>query len=233
MYTIINNTLAVHATVRHVKMIIDIMNNVLEQKKKDRFLFLKNVYENCKGSTKYMVNLAEIGAELGFNKSDSSDIAQYLIGEGLIVAKALGGGISLTHQGIKEYEQALDNPDEKTQHFLPVNVINIGTMNNSSLQQGTHHSTISQHLQQSEAGDLKELIQKIEALQASIQLSVEQQEEWASEMETLRSQQRSPKPKSVIIAEALKTIRNLAEGVAGNALAPVVIDQITRFISHI
>lgn len=208
------------------------MNTVLKQKKTDRFLFLKNVYESCSGSVRAIVNMFDVGKELGFDSSYTSDIVNYLSGEGLIQPAALGGGIRLTHSGVKEYEQALEDPQNPTQHFLPLNIINIGTMNNSSLQQGTNESIINQNLDKKNIDDLDSLIQAVEKLQQTISLTADLKQEWLSELETLKIQQKSPKPKSVIIQESLKTIRNLAEGIAGNALAPSVINQITHFLNH-
>lgn len=52
------------------------------------------------------------------------------------------------------------------------------------------------------------------------------------EIETLESQRKSPKPKNIIITESLKTIRSLLGNVAGNALTPVIIAQISNVLHN-
>lgn len=163
-------------------------------------------------------------------RRETPEIVEYLIEEGLIESYAIGGAIKLTHWGLKEYEQAIYKPEEPTAHFLPVNIINVGTMHNSSLQQGTQHSVIYQQLDTSATKELETLIKAIEEIQKTLDQSTELGQEWTCELETLQSQQRSPKPKSIIIRESLKTIRNLAEGIIGNAMAGPIIEQIGRFL---
>jgi hypothetical protein len=100
----------------------------LNEKKKNRFLFLKSLYEASNGDTGAMFDQHEVGAELKFPYDETRRIVEYLIGEHLLEARAMGGVIGLTHWGIKEVEQALENPDKPTEHFLPINIINIGSI---------------------------------------------------------------------------------------------------------
>jgi hypothetical protein len=46
-----------------------------------------------------------IGDQLSFDRETTINVAQYLKGEGLIQFRALGGGISITHHGIRQVEQ--------------------------------------------------------------------------------------------------------------------------------
>ncbi len=97
----------------------------LRQKKKNRFLFLNKVYNEADGSLNAVFDGHEIGEELNFDFNLTSDLIDYLINEGLIEFYGLGGVIRLTHNGIKEIEQAHENPSESTTHFSPINYINI------------------------------------------------------------------------------------------------------------
>ena len=204
----------------------------LEQKKKNRFLFLNCLYESSSGDTGAVFNMWEVGSELKLDRNETSQIVDYLIGENLIESRALGGGISLTHWGVKEVEQAIENPSKPTEHFLPLNIINIGTMTNSTLQQGTTNSTINFTYNTQTAVDIEKIVSQLNDIKDSLNLSNELQNELISELQTIEIQKNSSKPKSIIITESLKSIRTILESVAGNAMTPVIIDQISKLIGQ-
>lgn len=203
----------------------------LKEKKKNRFLFLKSLYEGSNGDTGAMFDQRQVGAELNFPYEETRRIVEYLIGEHLLEARAMGGIIALTHWGIKEVEQALENPDKPTEHFLPINIINIGSMNNSSLQQGTTNSTINFEFTERSSAELETIINSLKDIQGGLDVSTDLQKELISEIATLESQRESPRPKRLIITESLKSIRTILESVTGNAMTPIIVDQITRLLS--
>ena len=145
----------------------------LEQKKKNRFLFLNYLYELSNGNTGAMFDMMEVGKELKLNSDETNRIVDYLIGEHLIEFRALGGIIGLTHWGIKEVEQAIENPSEPTEHFLPLNIINIGTMTNSTLQQGTTNSTINFTFNSQTDVDIENILSQLNEIKDSLSLSNE------------------------------------------------------------
>ena len=152
----------------------------LEQKKKNRFLFLNCLYESSNGDTGAVFNMWEVGSELKLDRNETSQIVDYLIGENLIESRALGGGISLTHWGVKEVEQAIENPSKPTEHFLPLNIINIGTMTNSTLQQGTTNSTIKFTYNTQTAVDSEKIVSQLNDIKDLLNLSNELQNELIS-----------------------------------------------------
>jgi hypothetical protein len=202
----------------------------LEDKKKDRFLFLQKLYDTTDGNSAYRVNMWELGAELGFDRGEVYIIVDYLTEEGLIEPRALGGEIAITHYGIIEIEESQSNPDSPTQHFLPMNVIHIENMNNSAIQQGTSYSTQTINFNVNKTEDLKKIINEIENIKEQITLDRLVFDELVSEIDTLKSQIKSPKPKNIIVTESLKTIRSILEGVAGNATTPLIIGMINNMI---
>jgi hypothetical protein len=207
------------------------MSLTLEQKKKNRYLFLQKLYDDTDGNENDMLSMWEVGKELGFSHDQIKSIVDYLTGENLVEPKAMGGLISLTHWGIKEIEDSIENPDKPTEHFPAVNIVtNIGTMSNSILQQGTSHSTVNFQLDQIKGADLGDIITSLKTIQESLGLSKNAQLELTSEIETIESQRKSPNPKSVIITESLKTIRTILEAVASNAMTPIIIEQITKMV---
>src|SRR5215203_2484901 len=78
-----------------------------------------------------------IGEHLGIPKAGVHRIVSYLADAGLIKVVTLGPGVGITKAGIDAVEEALTEPDRRTEHFAPINVITIsGTVHNSQIQVG-------------------------------------------------------------------------------------------------
>jgi hypothetical protein len=96
----------------------------LEEKQKNRWLFLQKVYEISEGmSDTHIVNMYEVGQTLGWDRGKTESISYYLNEEGLLEIFN-GGNIMLSHQGVKEVEEAEKSPDKPTLHF-PSHITNI------------------------------------------------------------------------------------------------------------
>jgi len=95
------------------------MSNSIE-KQSQRFEFLKLVYDTTQGIQNKLVNMWDIGEELGLDKQTIEAVAQYLVGEGLIKVWTFGGSLSITQLGIKEIERATTDLPEPTEHFPDV-----------------------------------------------------------------------------------------------------------------
>ncbi|WP_461631356.1 hypothetical protein [Labilibaculum euxinus] len=202
----------------------------ISEKKKLRYDFLNKLYKVTDGDSSLIVNMWELGKEINIERKDISNIVDYLKGEYLIEPKTLGGGISITHEGILEIEELHNSPDVPTDHFPAINVIHVENMNNSAIQQGNTNSTQNILFEQAKFDDLQKLILEIDRIKNDLNLEKEDAEELESELATIKSQSKSPKPKKIIITESLKTIRNLIEGVVGNAIAPTIIEMINGLI---
>lgn len=207
------------------------MNEDLKVKKAMRYKFLHLLYTKVNGSEKVPINMNDLGKELMLDRYTTSDIYYYLNNEGLIVPRALGGLISITHEGIKEVERSLEYPDKPTEHFLPINVINIGTMNNSTLQQGTINSSISSVSSPKELQQIQEIITDINAIKDSLNLSYDVHKELVAEIETISLQVQSPKPKQSVLKFCLQSIKTILEGVGIEVLTSGVIGKITSYIA--
>ncbi|ABO49530.1 hypothetical protein Dred_0995 [Desulforamulus reducens MI-1] len=131
----------------------------------------------------------------------------------------LGEGMTFSE---KEKEMAVKSSAPIINH--------IGTMINSQLQQNTEHSTQSLKLEEFKVESLLSLISSLEKFQEEVQDSVVKQE-LASEIEVLHSQVKSPNPKRGIIKEALKSVRNIAEGTTGSLVATGILQQVTTILS--
>jgi hypothetical protein len=81
------------------------MSNILEERRKNRWLLLRKVYEIAEGiSEKDSINVYRVGEQLGWSTEETEAAFDYLQGEDLLQGVTVGGGIKLTYQGIKEVE---------------------------------------------------------------------------------------------------------------------------------
>jgi len=93
----------------------------IEEKQKQRFLFLNKLYSLVNGKQNSPVNMYEIGKSVGFDSDTIDNIVGYLEGEGLVNNMGFGGTISglvaITHKGVREVDQAHENPNSPTSKF--------------------------------------------------------------------------------------------------------------------
>jgi len=198
----------------------------IEETKKKRFQFLHRLYELADGDEHSFFDPSQIGQEIGFDEELTYKIVQYLEGEGLVRTVDLGGDIVISHFGVREIEEALTNPDSPTPHFPPVNVISIGQMINSQIQQASPEATQLVIIGEDKYEELKKIIQ---ALKESLdQLGLEQlkKSDLVAQIQTMEAQMSSSKPNAGIISWCLSTIQRILEGVAANAIASVILNQI-------
>jgi hypothetical protein len=178
----------------------------IDELQKKRFQFLHRLYEKTEGNERETVNELEFGNELGFDKIETEKISQYLVGEDLIKYIARRA-IAITHQGIIEVENALSHPEEPTQYFPPVNIINIHHMKNSQIQQGTVESTQSQHIELKTKNDISEFAKLVKAKLPDLCLDTEDMAEIEADINTVQSQVLSSRPKKSILRECLSSMQ--------------------------
>lgn len=94
----------------------------IEQKKAQRFLYLKRLYEKADGNTFLDFIFTDIGRELGWDDQTSDEVTEYLKNEGLIEFISFTN-VTSTHPGLKLMEEALSSPAQPTHYFPPANII--------------------------------------------------------------------------------------------------------------
>lgn len=192
----------------------------IEDRKKKRFLFLNRLYELSGGSTTKVFDdpPSQIGKELGFDKDLAWNIVFYLKGEGLV--KLYGKSITISHQGVREVERALSNPNEPTPYFSPViNIISVRQMKNSQIQQASSGAKQVTTIDESKYEQLKEFLQSLKESIEQLELEPQQKSDLQAEIQTIDAQMSSSRPKNTIIMECLGTVRRILEGAAGSAIA--------------
>ena len=193
----------------------------IEELKKMRFEFLKKLYEESDGNTFKACYVEDIGVAVGFCSEEVMKIRQYLKGEGLL--KSLGGRtVAITHEGIKEIEEALSNPNKPTEHF-PAVINNFNTninhAENLQIQQGTVASQQSAVFNSSSKNEIQALLSQLKSQLSELKLTLDAEADLETDVATIEIQLNSPRPKTGIINESLGSIRNILEGAAGGVAA--------------
>ena len=88
---------------------------------RQRFAFLKEVYDRSGGDSTLDFPAKDIGRKLGFDETLNEKIYQYLKAEDLLEYRGMGPQVAITHEGIKKIELASKQPESGTEHF-PANV---------------------------------------------------------------------------------------------------------------
>lgn len=199
----------------------------LKEKKEKRWLFLNKLYELSGGSTHKWPDVDTICEELGFDMELSRDIVTYLRDEGLIEVKCDRPTlIAISHEGIVEVEEFLSNPDRPTQHFLPVNIINVNQMTNSNIQQASPEAKQVVTFDESKYEELKEVIRSLKESIDQLGLEPQQKPEFQADIQMIEAQMASSKPKATIITERLGSIGRILEGATSSVLASSLLSEI-------
>ena len=90
----------------------------LDQRRTQRFQFLRALYEMSRGSERVLLYVGEVGDAVGLGEMEASAAAQYL-GEKRLIRVVMRNIISVSHAGIDELETALEQPEQATTHFPP------------------------------------------------------------------------------------------------------------------
>ena len=207
------------------------MNEKLEEKKANRFRFLNALYEKTGGNEFAHLNMWEIATELGIAKHEADLIVQYLKGEHLLKIVAMGGYIAITHFGVLEVEGALSEPDEPTQYFPPVvNILSIGSVHGSTIQQAGAGSTLSATIRSDEIQMVREIATTLRNSITDLSQVTGRGPELQAMVTTLESQISMPSPNRTIVGEALKSVRTVLEGAGGTVAGEQILALIKSWL---
>jgi hypothetical protein len=117
------------------------MTTPLDEKRSNRFKLLHKLYDLTGGrADRYTIDIRKLGEEIGLDAGVALDTFEYLKGEGLTKWVALGGIGTITHWGVKEVEDALEN--KPTAHF-PANIVVLSNSPGASVNTGTGNQIIA------------------------------------------------------------------------------------------
>ncbi len=214
------------------------MNEALKKKQQLRLAFLNKIYEIAKGNTADPINGAEVAYQIGLQNGEEDqarEIAKYLEDEGLIQIKIWSHGfpafVRLTHEGLREIENAISQPESPTQHFMPINVLNVGQMIDSTIQQGTIGSNQTLNISSEGMEQLRAFVEQLSQSVNELQLKTDVRGELSAEVATVEVQLASPKPKPPILREGLISIKRILEAAAGSAIGAQLAKQIQLLLT--
>jgi len=192
-----------------------------------RFRFLKYLYEKAGGGEFVTVPHEDVAQNVGLSEDDYTNAFRYLAQEGLV--RGSDKGVCLTHAGVVEIETALSHSETPTEHF-PVNIIQIGQMSNSQIQQGTVGSTQSGSFASLDLAAVAEFVAGLKTVLPQLGLTGNNEAVARSDIVTIETQLSSPQPKVEIIKESLRSMRSIAEGAAGSMAASGIITGIAKLL---
>ena len=156
--------------------------------------FLIQLFEQTGGDTSAQVSMYEIGEGLGLERDDSSRLAETLIGLQLAEIRTLSGGIGISADGANEVKRLMGGS------------VAIGDSPGKLPDQPVMDPVSCQGLEQV-AGEIKNQA-------GNLGLDFDSLSELMADLKTIDAQLGSSRPKTAIIRECLRSIKETLEGPA-------------------
>jgi hypothetical protein len=210
-----------------------------EEWKSWRLKFMNLLYDRAGPSTMSAHNTFALAKDLGIPRMEALHVMQYLVDEGLI--KPYGAGseewapVVLTHEGIREVEQARDKPATPTKHFPAMNtVVFAGNVSNSQVQVGTIDSQQrGKFISVNESTEIATWVSEVEGRLPEIGLADDDMADVKAQLEAIRAQLRSPRPRHAALAASAGAVKGVLETfAAATTSAPVMVAAAQLLIDH-
>lgn len=194
----------------------------LEKKRARRLEFMIELYDAVDGFDAQPVETAQVAARLGLQMSSADDRLEilkrvrFLQGEGLIAVSGSPGDakwVTITHQGVREVEEARSRPDQPTEHFPPVSSLAAATVADPlSSQDGTGEAPTPAIMSEQNRLEVLRVVQSLEEWADQLPIDRELRSEFDADLQTIQAQLESPRPKVRLIELALESIKNIIKG---------------------
>ena len=168
--------------------------------------FLITLFEQTNGDVSVQVSMYDIGELLGMDRDAASAVAQELMGRQLAEIRTLSGGIGLSADGAARI-QDLRGP--MVSEYAAAASLGDGPVLTAGDQQ-----------------TVNEVISEIKSQIGSFGLDYESLGESMADLKTMEAQLDSPKPKTAIIRECLRSILGVVNETPSNPIA----DRIRRLL---
>ena len=133
--------------------------------------------------------------------------------------------IQITQQGFEEIKKAMREPRQPTEHFPAINLIHIeGDVSGSAIQSGSPKAYQELSTGDFDLSPIREFLRQFDASVGELDLPADEIAVLNAEVDTVRAQVRSPKPKRHIIKESLTSVRTILEVTSGSAAAVGLLD---------
>lgn len=161
-----------------------------------RYLF--ELYQMTAGDVGAQVSMFEVGTAMGLEKTEAGKLAEELIGDGLAEIKTLSGGIGITAEGIQRV-QAGGAGEPATAAEL-------------DLGRGPV-------LEEEAVAALSSLLADVKTRLSKTSATYDQLEEMVMDLKTVDVQLLSPRPKSAIVRETLRSLHSAFSAIGDSNLS--------------
>ena len=199
---------------------------------KYRFLFLHNLYEKLAEDGIASVPTKIVFQELELNESDIYKIVDYLTINKLINYTSKTETLEITELGTSEIKVLLEFPDKSTSNFLPLNLIDIGKISNSTIAKGNKEQVNPTNAFSITFQEIRKVMKVLRKYEYKLDLSIDLCTELFCEIRTIESQLDSPRPKKVILTISLKTINQILENFDDKVLPIPVKNIIEHLVNY-
>ncbi|HSH59889.1 MAG TPA: hypothetical protein VK988_09675 [Acidimicrobiales bacterium] len=178
---------------------------------------MKRLYEVTEGRTIRLVSIDQLAAEMGWSDSEVSGVVEYLNAEELIEHE-MGNQASITHDGVVEVEEALEDPSRPTEHFPAVNLVLVqGSVVGSQIQTGTTGSEQQQVVQPLQEGQaVSQFLAELRTALATAPMADEERATANADIVSVEAQLASPRPNEAVVREGLRSLRSVAENLVAS-----------------
>lgn len=139
------------------------MDEEIREKQRLRIQILEAIYGGAKGNTDAWFDRKDLAAHFGMEFRRFSAEIDYLVRERLLGLH--GMAVTLTHDGIREVEEMHTRPDESTQHFLAMNILNVGSMVDSQINQASPSASQTTSLTPSPIDQAEQIVTAVERME--------------------------------------------------------------------
>ncbi len=139
-------------------------------------------------------------------------------------------GVTGNNMNFSEQEKKSVKNSPIVNNYHSENQVIVQSGHQLQIQQSGQESTLSINNQLLDKSELLEIIEEVKNQITSLPLSSDQKEEIESEIETLKAQIKSPKPKKPIIQSALISLRAIFENCVGEVAATAILVKLLHLI---
>ena len=157
--------------------------------------FLLQLYQHTNGDPTIQVSMYDLGEELGLDRNASSRVAEQLIALQLVEIVTLAGGIAISNDGLKEIQASFGD-----QTVAGETVAQLGD---------------EPVLDQTRSQAVEQVTEQLKAQAGNMGLEFEKLAELMADLKTIDAQLGSPRPKTAIIKECLRSLTGLS-GIPGS-----------------
>ena len=154
--------------------------------------FLLQLYQQTNGDATVQASMYDLGEALGLDRDASSRAAEQLIALQLVEIVTLAGGIAISAEGLKEVQASFG-----AQTVTAETVAQLGS---------------ERVLDQTRAQALTHVMDQIKAQAGNLGLDFDKLAELMADLKTIDAQMDSPCPKTAIIKECLRSMKETLEG---------------------